>query len=193
MAFLPGLGGSLCHPCFVNPAMASPPRLLSQCAVLPAVCVFRPYDAKPIVVRGCQGCEAERSTTGAKRKEPGLDAGAHGDYLAWPSKDGKPQRPDAGQGSGSRAAPTPEASETLPGHEKPSTAPVSAVHSPVSKRPIEQQPASVWQGFGGAETPKGAPDHASPARRECARAARAAPVCNFPDSAAVFFPDSLAE
>ena len=24
------------HPCFVNPAMESPPRLLSQCAVLPA-------------------------------------------------------------------------------------------------------------------------------------------------------------
>src|SRR2546428_474340 len=36
------------------------------------------------------------------------------DYIAWPSKDGKPQRSAAGQGSGPRAAPTPEASETLP-------------------------------------------------------------------------------
>jgi len=36
MAFLPGLCGSLCHPCFVTPAMESPPRLLNQCAVLPA-------------------------------------------------------------------------------------------------------------------------------------------------------------
>jgi len=29
MAFLPGLCGSLCYPCFVNPALESPPRLLS--------------------------------------------------------------------------------------------------------------------------------------------------------------------
>src|SRR6516165_7020353 len=36
MAFLPGLCGLLCHPCFVNPAMENPSRLLSQCAVLPA-------------------------------------------------------------------------------------------------------------------------------------------------------------
>ena len=35
----------------------------------------------------------------------GLDAGASGDYRAWPFKDGKPQRPEAGQGSGSRACP----------------------------------------------------------------------------------------
>jgi hypothetical protein len=30
MTFLPELYGSLCHPCFVNPAMSSPPRLRSQ-------------------------------------------------------------------------------------------------------------------------------------------------------------------
>src|SRR5215831_21038251 len=40
----------------------------------------------------------------------GLDAGASGDYRAWPSQDGKPQRPEAGQGSGSRAASTHETS-----------------------------------------------------------------------------------
>src|SRR5499426_2843183 len=36
---------------------------------------------------GCQGCAAERSTTGApeERKEPGLDAGASAAYLASPS------------------------------------------------------------------------------------------------------------
>src|SRR5215468_679460 len=36
---------------------------------------------------GCQGCAAERSTTGApeERKEPGLDAGASAAYIAWPS------------------------------------------------------------------------------------------------------------
>jgi hypothetical protein len=36
MTFVLGLCGSLCHPRFVNPAMESPPRLLSQRAVLPA-------------------------------------------------------------------------------------------------------------------------------------------------------------
>src|SRR2546421_12051172 len=36
MTFVLGLCGSLCHPCFVNPAMESPPRLLSQRAILPA-------------------------------------------------------------------------------------------------------------------------------------------------------------
>jgi hypothetical protein len=44
---------------------------------------------------------------------------------------------------------------------------------PGSKRPIERHSAAAWQGFGGAEPPKGAPAHASPARRERARAARA--------------------
>jgi hypothetical protein len=69
-----------------------------------AVCVFRPDAAKPN--------RSERvSRRGPRRGSgAGLDAGASGDYRAWPSKDGKPQRPDAGQGSGSRAAPTREVS-----------------------------------------------------------------------------------
>jgi len=83
-----------------------------------AVCVCRPYAAKPIGGSGCQGCGGrhDQSTTGAteERKEPGLDAGATEDYIAWPCKHGKPQRSAAGQGSGPRAAPTPEASQTLP-------------------------------------------------------------------------------
>src|SRR2546428_7376215 len=46
---------------------------------------------------GCQGCAAERSTTGAteERKEPGLDAGASEAYIASPSsrknRSGQPQ------------------------------------------------------------------------------------------------------
>jgi hypothetical protein len=61
----------------------------------------------PIGASGCQGCVAP---SGAR---PGLDAGASGDYRAWPSKDGKPQRLAAGQGSGPRAAPTREASPAM--------------------------------------------------------------------------------
>jgi hypothetical protein len=80
------------------------------------------------------------------------------------------------RGAAPELRPLPRPPRHSPGHGKPSTAPVSAVHSPVSKRPIEQQPASVWQGFGGAEPPKGAPDHASPARRERACPARAVPA-----------------
>ena len=61
----------------------------------------------------------------------------------------------------------------LPSHGKPSTVSRSAAHSPASERSLDLQSAPAWQGFGGAEPPKGAPDHASPARRERARAARA--------------------
>src|SRR5215475_12336856 len=52
----------------------------------------------------------------------------------------------------------------LPGHGKPSTASRSAAHSPASKKPIEQQPAAVWQGSGGAEPPGYAPAHANSTR-----------------------------
>ena len=62
---------------------------------------------------------------------PGLDAGASGDYLASPSKQEEPQRPEAGQGSGPRAAPTREASPamgSLPRRPDP------RAHSPTSDR-----------------------------------------------------------
>jgi len=36
------------------------------------------------------------------------------DYIAWPSKDGKQQRPGAGQGSGPRAAPQPRGRRDTP-------------------------------------------------------------------------------
>jgi len=62
----------------------------------------------PIGGSGCQGCAAP---SGAR---PGLDAGATGDYIAWPSKDGKRQRPDAGQGSGPSAAPQPRGRRDTP-------------------------------------------------------------------------------
>src|SRR5712691_7035928 len=72
----------------------------------------------PIGGSGCQGCGGrdDRSTTEAtqERKAPGLDAGATADYIAWPSKDGKPQRPGAGQGSGPRAAPQPRGRRDTP-------------------------------------------------------------------------------
>ena len=77
---------------------------LAVTRLVAAVCVCRPYAAKPIGASGCQGCAAPSAA------RPGLDAGASGDYRAWPSKDGKPQRPEAGQGSGSRAASTHETS-----------------------------------------------------------------------------------
>jgi hypothetical protein len=121
--------------------------------------VFRPYAAKPIAVRGCQGC-AER-TTGAERKEPGLDAGAHGDYLAWPSKDGKPQRPEAGQGSGSRAAPTREASPAmgcLPRRPDP-----RHTARPVKDRSTYPGSAATHEGRGGTLPPHCWPAHASTA------------------------------
>jgi len=64
----------------------------------------------------------------------------------------------------------------LPGHGKPSTASRSAAHSPASERSLDLQSAPAWQGFGGAEPPKGAPAHASSARRERASPARAVPA-----------------
>ena len=88
-----------------------------------AVCVFRPTRRSLIEGRGCQGCGAPSAV------RPGLDAGASGDYLAWPSQDGKPQRPAVGQGSGPERRPSPEVSETRPGHGAPATAPVSAAYS----------------------------------------------------------------
>ena len=62
----------------------------------------------PIGGSGCQGCAAPSAA------RPGLDAGATGDYIAWPSTDGKRQRPDAGQGSGPRAAPQPRGRRDTP-------------------------------------------------------------------------------
>src|SRR5262249_15848721 len=118
---------------------------LADTRLVAAGFVFHPYAAEPIAGRECQGCAAR--TTGAERKEPGLDAGEPGDYLASPSKDGKLQRPEAGQGSGPRACPP----RTPP-------RPWEAFHSgpirstqPGSQRPIEPHSAAAWQGFGGAQ------------------------------------------
>src|SRR5262247_2759870 len=67
-----------------------------------AVCVFRPYAAKPNRSERVSRRGPMWDTWGA-RSRAGLDAGASGDYRAWPFKDGKQQRPAAGQGSGPRA------------------------------------------------------------------------------------------
>src|SRR5713101_1721448 len=69
---------------------------------------------------GCQGCEAERSTTGAteERKEPGLDAGASEAYIASPSS----RKNRSGQPQARGAASEPARPRRLPGHGKPSTA-----------------------------------------------------------------------
>ena len=54
---------------------------------------FPPFAAEPIGASGCQGCVAP---SGAR---PGLDAGASGDYIAWPSKEEKtPLQPAAASG-----------------------------------------------------------------------------------------------
>src|SRR5262249_284524 len=94
----------------------------------------------PIGASGCQGCAAPSAA------RPGLDAGASGDYIAWSSKDGKQQRPVAGQGSGPRAAPIPEATETRPGHGAPATGFVSAAHSPAVKDQLTYLGAQRQQG-----------------------------------------------
>jgi hypothetical protein len=129
---------------------------LADTRLVAAVFVCRPYAAKPIVVRGCQGCA--KRTTGAERKEPGLDAGAHSDYLAWPSKDGKPQRPAAGQGSGSRAAPTREVSlamRSLPRRPDP-----RHTARPVQDRSTYLGSAATHEGCGGTLPPRCTPAHA---------------------------------
>jgi hypothetical protein len=95
----------------------------------------------PIGGSGCQGCAAPSAA------RPGLDAGASGDYRAWPSKDGKPQRPGAGQGSGPRAGPQPRGRRDTP-------RPWGAFHQrrvsstqPGSKRPfVQQRSAATCEG-----------------------------------------------
>jgi hypothetical protein len=84
---------------------------------------------------GCQGCAAERSTTGAteERKEPGLDAGASEAYIASPSS----RKNSSGQLQARGAASEPARPRRLPGHGKPSTASRSAAHSPASERPFD--------------------------------------------------------
>ena len=80
---------------------------LADTRLVAAGCVLPPYAAEPN--------RRERvSRRGPRRGSgAGLDAGASGDYRAWPCKDGKPQRPEAGQGSGPRAPPTREASPAM--------------------------------------------------------------------------------
>ena len=111
---------------------------LADTRLVAAVFVFRPYAAKPIGASGCQGCAAPSAG------RPGLDAGASGDYREWPSQGGKPQRPEAGQGGGLRAAPTPDASPAMGSLPR---VPIRGTQ-PGSKRPIEQQSVSAGRGVG---------------------------------------------
>jgi hypothetical protein len=76
-------------------------------------------------------------------RSAGLDAGASGDYRAWPCKDGKPQRPAAGQGSGPRAAPTREASLAM-GHLPQRPDPRHTAR-PVKDQTTYRQERSDWQ------------------------------------------------
>ena len=80
---------------------------LADTRLVAAVFGFPAYAAQP-TRRERVSRRGPRRGSGA-----GLDAGASGDYRAWPSKDGKPQRPAAGQGSGSRALPAPDASSAM--------------------------------------------------------------------------------
>src|SRR5262249_12238784 len=105
-------------------------------------------------------------------RRAGLDAGASAAYIASsPSRKTAAARRRPGERPPSCTHP-----RRLPGHGTPSTAEAPAAHSPGSKRLIDQQSAAAWQGFGGGEPPKEAPAHASPARLERARAARAVPA-----------------
>ena len=107
----------------------------------------------PIGASGCQGCAAPSAA------RPGLDAGATGDYLASPFKDGKPQRPEAGQGSGSRTAPTREASPAMGSLPR---RPGPRAHSPASKRPLDLpwERSDARGAWGHVAPPHGAPAHA---------------------------------
>ena len=107
----------------------------------------------PIGASGCQGCAAP---SGAR---PGLDAGASGDYLAWPSKGGKPQRPEAGQGSGSRAAPTREASLAM--GSLPPCSDLRHIARPVKDRSAHPGSAATHEGRGGTLPPQDPPATAS--------------------------------
>jgi hypothetical protein len=51
---------------------------------------------------------------------------------------------------------------------------------PGSKRPIERHSVAAWQGFGGAEPPKRAPAHASPARHCACPACTRSACCTWP-------------
>ena len=65
------------------------------------------------------------------------------------------------RGAAPALRPSPDASETRSGHGEPSTAPVSAAHSPVSKRPCDlQRSAATCEGRGGTVPPHGPPAHA---------------------------------
>jgi hypothetical protein len=97
---------------------------------------------------GCQGCAAERSTTGAteERKEPGLDAGASEAYIASPSS----RKNSSEQPQARGAAPEPARPRRLPGHGKPSTASRSAAHSPAVKDQSNNTPLRSGRGLGAA-------------------------------------------
>jgi hypothetical protein len=125
---------------------------LADTRLVAAGCVCRPYAAQPN--------RSERvSRRGPRRGSgAGLDAGASGDYRAWPSKDGKPQRPEAGQGSGSRAAPTREASPamgSLPRRPDP-----RHTARPVQDRSTYLGSAATHEGCGGTLPPRCTPAHA---------------------------------
>ena len=118
----------------------------------------------PIGGSGCQGCAAP---SGAR---PGLDAGASGDYIAWPSKDRKTA---AARGRPGERLPSCAHPRGLPGHGKPSTASRSAAHSPASKRPLDLP----WE----RSDARGAWGHVATTRSAChrqrlVRHARAPPV-----------------
>jgi len=128
---------------------------LADTRLVAAVCVCRPYAAKPIGASGCQGCAAP---SGAR---PGLDAGANGDYRAWPSQDGKPQQPEAGQGSGPRAAPPREASPAM--ESLPRRPDLRHIARPVKDRLTYPGSAATGEGWGGTLPPRCPPAHASTA------------------------------
>ena len=146
-------------------ALLAVERLVAAVFVLP-VYAAKPTRRERVSRRGPIACNGERATLA------GLDAGGHSDYIASPSR----RKNRSGQMQARGAAPSGAHPRGLPGHGKPSTASRAAAHSPASERPLDLHSAAAWQGFGGAQPPKEAPAHASPARRERALPARAVPA-----------------
>jgi hypothetical protein len=146
------------------------------CATLPwpirgwslQVFVLPPYAAKPM-----RRERVSRLPQAPSAARPGLDAGATRALHCVAFQGGRTaaSRCRPGERLPSCAHP-----RRLPAMGSLPQRPDPAAHSPARKRLLEQQPASVWLGSGGAPPPDGAHDTARCTRRERACPARAVPA-----------------
>jgi hypothetical protein len=121
---------------------------------------------------GCQGCAAERSTTGAERKEPGLDAGATRALHCVALQGGRTAASRCRPGERPPSCVHPQG---LPGHGKPSMGSRPRSTQPGSERPgVQPRSVATNEGRRGTLPPHGAPAHASPASGTASPAHRSA-------------------